>query len=170
MKSIWIAPLALTLAACGQTETAPDIGAANAAVVNGMYAAFAEGDAGAVLAALDEDIVWNEAENFPYGDRNPYEGPDAVAEGVFGRIATEWDFWTLDVQEVLTSGDDRVVALGRYNARHSETGVEIDIQFAHVWTIEDGKATVFQQYADTYQAMMAMPGYADVESGDGEDG
>ena len=53
--------------------------------IQNMYAAFARGDGPAVLAGMDPAIVWNEAENFPYADRNPYTGPAAVAEGVFFR-------------------------------------------------------------------------------------
>ena len=37
---------------------------------------------------FDPEIVWNEAESIPYADRNPYVGPQQVAEGVFGRILT----------------------------------------------------------------------------------
>ncbi|GHF01450.1 hypothetical protein [Thalassotalea profundi] len=31
-----------------------------------------------VLAVLHDDIIWNEADNFPYADNNPYIGPQAV--------------------------------------------------------------------------------------------
>ena len=162
MKAIWIAPLALTVAACGQGGTtadqAPDRGAENVAFVQGAYDAFAAGDAAGVLGAMDENIVWNEAENFPYADGNPYESPAAVGEGVFGRIGADWDYWTLDIEDYLPSGDNRVVVLGRYNARHGVTGNEIDAQFVHVWTIENERVTAFQQYADTYQVQMAMTG------------
>ena len=40
--------------------------------VRGLYAAFAAGDIPAVLAALDANVDWREAEGFPYADRNPY--------------------------------------------------------------------------------------------------
>ena len=54
--------------------------------VRALYAAFAKGDMPAALACMAPDIVWNEAENYPYADRNPYIGPEAVLMGVFARI------------------------------------------------------------------------------------
>ncbi len=63
----------------------------NAALIQGLYAAFAVGDVAAVMGAMSPDIIWNEAENHPYADGNPYVGPQAVAEGVFARLGGEWD-------------------------------------------------------------------------------
>lgn len=34
--------------------------------VRALYAAFAKGDMPAALATMAPDIVWNEAENYPY--------------------------------------------------------------------------------------------------------
>lgn len=39
-----------------------------------MYKAFAEGNIPAVLAAIDDNNVWYEAEGNSYADGNPYEG------------------------------------------------------------------------------------------------
>ena len=50
-------------------------------VVKDLYAAFRRGDVAAVLGAFDPAIEWNEAEGFLHADRNPYVGPQAVAEG-----------------------------------------------------------------------------------------
>jgi len=125
---------------------------ANVQILRDAYAAFAAGDVPSVLAVMSPDIVWNEAENFPYADRNPYVGPDAVVQGVFARLGEEWDFWSLEIEHLLDAGDN-VVALGRYKARHSETGKDLNAQFAHIWWLEGGKITRFQQYADTAQAI-----------------
>ena len=124
---------------------------ANVHLIEGLYAAFARGDGGAVLAAFDPAIVWNAAENFPYADRNPYIGPAAIAEGVFGRIATEWDGFEARPAEFLDAGDT-VVMLGRYHASHKATGARLNAQVVHVWRLKDGKVTGFQQYTDTAQA------------------
>lgn len=50
-------------------------------------------------------FVWNEAENFPYADGNPYVGSQAIVEGVFGRIVADWDYWALDLQDNLQDGN-----------------------------------------------------------------
>lgn len=123
-------------------------------IVKSLYAAFARGDAAAVLAAFDPAIVWNEAENFPYADRNPYVGPAAVGEGIFARLATEWDGFTVRPQEFLDAGGT-VVMIGRYHATYKATGAVLDAQAVHVWRVKDGKITGFQQYTDTAQAQRA---------------
>ncbi len=129
----------------------------NVAVIAGMYAGFAAGDVAAVLGPMDPQIEWNEAENFPYADRNPYIGPDAVAEGVFGRIGAEWEgFGVTEIE--LVDGGDVVLAMGRYVGTYIATVESISAQFAHVWRLRDGKVVRFQQYADTAQVNAAVSG------------
>ncbi len=129
----------------------------NVELIRGMYASFAGGDVPSVLAAMDPEIRWSSAEGFPYADGNPYVGPAAVVEGIFQRLAADWDGWSLAVDELLDAGES-VVALGRYTGTHRKTGVGIDAQFAHVWNVRDGKAVRFQQYTDTAQIARAVPG------------
>lgn len=127
----------------------------NGALIRSLYEAFARGDVPTVLGTMDPGIVWNEAENFPYADRNPYVGPDAVLQGVFMRLATEWDGFCVNVEDVHDAGDT-VVATGRYGGAFKKTGTRIHLQFAHVWTLRDGKIVRFQQYTDTLQAARAV--------------
>ena len=126
----------------------------NVDLIRGIYDGFAAGDVGAVLGAMSPDIVWNEAENFPYADGNPYLGPQAVAEGVFARCIGEWDGFGVNVEEILDAGDT-IVALGRYSGSCKATGKAMNPQLAHVWRVADGKAIGFQQYVDTLQVARA---------------
>ena len=121
-----------------------------------MYDAFAEANVDNVLAGMSDDITWNEAENFIYADNNPYQGPNAVLEGVFGRIGAEWEYWNLEDKNFNAFGGSGVLVTGRYKAKNKATGKEIDAQFAHVWQLADGKATSFQQYTDTKQVAEAI--------------
>ncbi|HYI47133.1 MAG TPA: nuclear transport factor 2 family protein [Allosphingosinicella sp.] len=123
----------------------------NVELIRAIYAAFAAGDVPGVLSRMSADIVWNEAENFPYADGNPYVGPEAVLQGVFARIGAEWDGFEAAPDELLDAGD-AVVALGRYRGTFKATGKRLDAQLAHVWRVVDGKAAAFQQYTDTLQA------------------
>jgi ketosteroid isomerase-like protein len=126
----------------------------NLQLVRGIYESLARGDVASVLGAMDSRIEWNEAEGFPYADGNPYVGPQAVVEGVFARLAGEWEYFNVDVEELLDAGD-AVVARGRYRAKHKQTGAAIDAQFAHFWWLHNGKANRFQQYTDTAQTAAA---------------
>jgi ketosteroid isomerase-like protein len=122
----------------------------NGQLIRKLYDAFAAGDAATVLGALHPQIDWREAENIPYADRNPYIGPQAVAEGVFGRLMAEWENFAVR-PETIVDGGDQVVVMGRYTGTYRATGLAVDSQFAHAWTIRDGKVVAFQQYADTAQ-------------------
>lgn len=128
---------------------------ANVELVRSLYDAFARGDGPGALALMDPGIVWNEAENFPYADRNPYVGPMAVAEGVFFRLATEWENFQAVPSEILDAGET-VISLGRYKGKHNTTGIALDAQFAHVFRVRNGKIAGFQQFTDTAQAMIAV--------------
>ncbi len=128
----------------------------NVAVVDGLYKGFATGDIPGVLAAMDANIVWNEAEGFPYADRNPYRGPQGVLEGVFARIGAEWEYWKLNDIQLHEMSNNMVLATLRYKAKHKATGKEIDSQTAHLWTLKNGKIVAFQQFTDTKQAAEAV--------------
>ncbi len=120
----------------------------NVEIVKGLYDAFSRGDVEGVLGVMSPDIVWNEADDFPYADRNPYHGPMAVAEGVFGRTASEWDGFGAEMSEIIDAGDT-VIALGRYVGTFKATGKPQRTQVAHVWRLQGGIVTGFQQYANT---------------------
>ena len=128
---------------------------ANVDIVRGIYSAFGAGDIAAAVAAMSPDIEWNEAENFPYADRNPYHGPDAVLAGVFGRIAQEWDGFGVEPVQFLEAGDT-VVMTGRYVGTCKATGRSMNPQVAHFWTVAGGKVVQFQQLADTLGVAKAM--------------
>jgi len=117
-------------------------------VVQGIYDAFSAGDVPAVLGRMDDQIEWNEANNFPYADGNPYIGPEAVLNGVFARFIDEWDGFGVEMDELLDAGEI-IVALGHYTGTYKATGKPQRTQIVHVWRVSDGKATRFQQYADT---------------------
>ena len=128
----------------------------NLQIVNAMYDSFATGDIPAVLSDMAHNIKWNESENFPYADGNPYIGPNAVLNGVFARLGSEWDYWKLTDQVFYEGQNGEIIVTGRYDARHKETGKEINAQFVHFFCIESGKVIKFQQYADTHQVNSAM--------------
>ncbi len=120
----------------------------NVQVVRGIYEAFAEGDVPAVLEKMDQSIEWNEAENHVYADLNPYVGPQAILDGLFTRLGSEWEGFTVAPEEFLDAGD-RVVVLGTYSGMYEATGRDVRAQFAHIWGVREGRVESFQQYTDT---------------------
>ncbi len=127
----------------------------NTTIVDGLYKAFAVGDIPAVLGAMDSNVVWNEAEGNAYADGNPYIGPDAVLNGVFGRIGADHEYFNLKDIVLHEMSNGKVLATLRYDGKF-KNGKSYDAQAAHLWTLRDGKVVAFQQYVDTKKLHEAM--------------
>lgn len=127
----------------------------NRDIIMALYAAFDSGDMDAVLALMADDIVWNEAESNKLADRNPYIGPQAVLEGVFARLGEDFEGFAVEVGPVIVDGDT-VVMQGRYLAKVKASGIEINPQIVHWWTLKDGKIAAYQQHVDTFLLAKAL--------------
>ena len=114
--------------------------------VQNLYAAFATGDVPTVLSILSPDIQWTEAAGFPYA--GTYVGPEAVLNGVFARLGTEWDAFAALPQQLVAEGDT-VIAIGEYSGTYKATNKPMRVPMVHVWTVTDGTVTRFVQHTDT---------------------
>ena len=123
--------------------------------VRAIYQAFGVGDVPAILAAFDPQIEWWEAENHPYADRNPYVGPEAILAGVFMRLGSEWDGFTVEVDSIFDAGET-IISHGHYSGTFKHTGKRVRAQFAHFFSFRDGKIAKFQQFTDTAQFSEAV--------------
>jgi ketosteroid isomerase-like protein len=124
--------------------------------VRGVYEAFAQGDVPAVLAGMDANIEWREAESNPYEPSGAaWIGPDAIVNNLFMKLATEWDGFAVHPQEYHDAGET-VVVEGRYSGKYKATGADLDAQFCHVFKFKDDKVTSFQQFTDTAKLRAAM--------------
>ncbi len=119
----------------------------NVGAVRRSYEAFARGDLDAVVADMDPQIEWHQAQGLPHG--GVYRGLEAVRRAIFDPLDDEWwDDFRAEPHELLDAGD-AVVVLGRYSGRAKATGKPLDVPFAHVWSFRDGKAVLFRQFLDT---------------------
>ena len=125
----------------------------NVELIKNLYQAFAAGDIPAVLQSFDEKIEWTEAEGFPYG--GTYRGGEAILQNVFMKLATEWTDFKAEPNELLDAGE-RIIALGNYSGSYKQTGKSMNVPFAHVWALENGKVTNFVQYTDTLKVSEAL--------------
>jgi len=118
--------------------------------IKAAYAAFGRNDPSVLFAAMDPAISWNEAEGYPLADRNPYVGPQAVGEGVFGRLMAAIDNFAV-MPSTFIDGGDHVVVLGRYRGTTKVGAATLDAPFCHVFRFRGDKVVTFQQYTDTAQ-------------------
>ena len=166
MRSLYFILLtSLYFISCGG-ECACKMGAANVTTIQSVYDAFAEGNIDGVTASFASDIVWNEAENYPYADNNPYNGAEEIVQGVFARIGGEWEYFNTTGIDINPVGGTHVLATGRYQGKHKASGKSLDAQFAHLWGLNEGKISSFQQYTDTEQAIEVAT--VDVSEEEGE--
>jgi uncharacterized protein len=123
----------------------------NVALVQEAYDGFAKGDPGPLLNILGDNVEWYEAEHVTYWPGGAFKGPQAVLEGVIGRIPQDFENFVIDIRRILGCGDT-VVVEARYRATSVKaSGKPLDAQVAHVWDFKDGKVIRWQQYTDTWQ-------------------
>lgn len=127
----------------------------NRATIAGLYQAFSTGNIPGVLGAMDANIKWNEAEGNAYAVGNPYIGPEAVLNGVFGPIMEDHEYFNLKNIELHEMFNNKVLATLRYDAK-TKKGKTYNAQVAHFWTLKDGKVIAFQQYVDTKKLSDAL--------------
>ena len=123
--------------------------AKNVYIIDDLYNAFASGNIQSVLNLMDAKVIWNEAESNSLAVGNPYVGPDAILNGVFAPLSEMYEGFRLKNIKLHDMSNDQVLATLRYDATVKATGKKIDVQAAHLWTLNDGKITAFQQYVDT---------------------
>jgi len=118
----------------------------NIGFVRGLYDAFNKGDVEAVLGSFDENIDWYEAEGMPQGGH--YQGPQAIADNVFGPIVEDIDGFQVTADEAYAGGDE-VVVVAKYSGTARESGNDLRQQAMHAWTVRNGKIARFRQFMDT---------------------
>ena len=128
----------------------------NVKLVSELYEAFGRGDVPAVLAGMDPEVRWYEAEGNPYMPSGaPFVGPDAILENLFMRLGEDWDGFAVHPASYHDAGDT-VVVEARYSGTNHGTGKVLDAQVCHIWTLKDGMVTKFQQYVDTSKLQKVM--------------
>jgi uncharacterized protein len=129
------------------TMTETGTAEANGALIAGAYDAFSRGDVHGAIAAFAEDISWHVPGRGPLA--RDYRGHAEVL-GFFEHFMTlSGGTFRLRVDDVLAK-DDRVVVLCTETARRG--GRTWSSPQVHVWTVKDGKATVFREYPGDQQA------------------
>lgn len=109
----------------------------------------ATGEFVADLAA--PDFVWDMSSFHGWPDAQVYEGVAGAQRFLREWLAT-WEDWELEVDELRDAGD-KVVALVTQRGRPKAGGLPVDMHFAQVWTIRDGRQTRMEMYSDRAEAL-----------------
>jgi len=120
----------------------------NKAFVQSLYAAFMRGDIAFILANAAESIAWSSNDStgvVPWGGAR--QGRQAVRR-FFEILAENLDFEIFDPQRFGADGG-LVFVHGRTVAKVKSTGRRFDTEWVHVFTIEGGRVTRFEEFYDT---------------------
>ncbi|HEY0546281.1 MAG TPA: nuclear transport factor 2 family protein [Pyrinomonadaceae bacterium] len=125
----------------------------NIQVVQQAYRDFKTGDIKALIGLMTEDVTWQlaEIENVPFAGKR--RGLQEVGQ-FFSTLSDVQDVLKFEPQEFVSQGD-KVVALGQYQWRVKASGREYGGDWAHVFTVRDGKISGFHEYMDTAAASNA---------------
>ncbi|HEX8144891.1 MAG TPA: nuclear transport factor 2 family protein [Pyrinomonadaceae bacterium] len=125
----------------------------NKELVRQAYERFKSADIGGLLNLLTEDVEWRlpDTENVPFAGKR--SGLRQVAQ-FFHTLAESQEVLQFEPQEFIAEGE-KVVALGQYMWRAKKSGREYGGDWAHVFTIRDGKIAGFHEFMDTAAAAAA---------------
>ena len=119
----------------------------NLEIVGRGYEAFARGDMEALFTLFDDDIEWISPGPPELPTAGMRRGKQQVAE-FFQAIDDVFEIQRFEPDAFVADGD-RVVVLGSDTSRVKATGKVLDAEWAHVFTIRDGKIVAFKEYIDT---------------------
>lgn len=125
----------------------------NLDLIRSTYEGSSEENGRNLLAVLAPDAEWTEAAGFPYA--GTYVGPQAILDGVFKRLGSEWSGYRASVHTYLEDGD-QVAAFGTYSGTYVATGKSMQASFAHLYRLKDGKIVRMTQYVDSAMVVAAL--------------
>ncbi len=119
----------------------------NRAVVQRGYEAFGRGDIPGLLSLLDERIEWVTPGPPDLPTAGTRRGLQEVAE-FFQTLAGLFDVQRFEPRAFVAEGD-RVLVVGSETAKVKATAKAIEVEWAHAFTLNEGKVVAFQEYFDT---------------------
>ena len=122
-------------------------------VVQQAYSHFKTGNLPALVAQMGPSVEWHvpDIANSPTAGRRT--GQDSVRD-FFTNLVTERNAITFEPRQFVAQGDT-VVALGDYEWHVNGTGKSFKSDFAHVFKVQDGMITRFQEFMDNAAASEA---------------
>lgn len=131
--------------------------ASNIFFVRSLYTAFGRGDVSTIVNAMTPDAVWEvvgRVKDYPlFGARR---GPAAVRD-FFKQVGENQEAVSFSPRDFHAAGDV-VLVLGHYTWMLRRTGRPVDAEWAHVFTVRDGKIAAFREFTDTAQFTQSWRG------------
>jgi ketosteroid isomerase-like protein len=107
----------------------------------------------AFLSPLDSHVVFEPDASEPTA--RAIRGQDGVREALES-APKAWDAYRYEVSDVEELDPAHVLVWGRIYARPRASAQDVELRFANVWTLRDGKAIRIQAYCDRAKALAAL--------------
>ena len=118
-----------------------------------VFEATAAGDAAAWLRAMDPEVRLYPRSEEP-GVRAVYEGWDGVMEYLVNWYS-DWEHYETEAVKYLDAGDQVLVVL-RERGRMERSGIEVEQEFSHSFTLRDGRIVEWRHYNSHQDALEAV--------------
>ena len=126
----------------------------NLDIVRQGYEAFGRGDINGLLALLDEQVQWVAPGPPELATSGRRTGREAVGE-FFGKVNEVFDIQRFEPKEFILQGD-RAVVLGSETAHVRASGITLELDWVHVFTLRGGKVVAFEEFFDTAAVVAAL--------------
>ena len=128
---------------------------ANQQTIRKVYDAFGSGDMETILGSMSDDVTWLHPGN---PEQIPFAGIFRGKEGVKQFFATVFE--QIDVLEQnifsIEAGGDKVFVVGYEHMRVKNTGKEYRSNWIHMYTLDNGRVTMFEEFIDTAALVSAF--------------
>jgi ketosteroid isomerase-like protein len=125
----------------------------NVEVVQSAFAGFIRGDTDAVLRLCAEDIVITQPPELPGASPHQY-GHSGVLDA-FAIWPEQWDDYRIESPRFVADPGDHVIVAARTAGRGKQSGAEVEMEFAFVFTVREGKIAELQIFVGEDQAFEA---------------
>jgi ketosteroid isomerase-like protein len=126
----------------------------NVEIVRQGWDAWLRGDLPALFASLDPEIVWDTS-NFHDWPESAYHGIEGVERFLSEWLAV-WDGLEMDVEEIRSASNERVVSLVLQRGTGRSSGLTMEMKMAQVATLRNGKVIRIDNYEDRAEALEAV--------------
>lgn len=126
------------------------VGQSNAEIVEAAFARFKE--VGTPEPSLvGPGFVWDMTHMASWPEQPLYEGRAGMLQ-FLSEWTASWDDWRIEL-EATHEVADRVVTVLHQTGRSRASGLEVEMTFAQVWTMSDGKYLRMEMYSDVAEAL-----------------
>ena len=124
----------------------------NVEIVRSAFEAFQRDDVEGIMPFLDEQIEWRNPEDSPIA--GVWHGHDGVRDW-FKQASEAFGDMTFTPDEFREVSEDRILVLLRFALTGTESGIRMEVPFAHLIDMKAGRVTALRMYSDQAKALEA---------------